>query len=946
MEKYTQTLLGLLLLSTTTFAQKNINLQNESYSIDISLKSIKVSRVGQSSSEKLIPELTVFYSEKKPEYKRHRTENGLSPVASWNAEPDLWKSASFDVVKAKTMERTAENKVVFLMEEPENSSLSLEIELPETDGVPIIRWELRPKIEGWFSCGFTGLKTQKVDKLDFLYQPLVWTWKRFPNQAFLTPEAYASTGASFVNASDLTQGLHVHPEEVPFRYALLDDSRFGIALRTQNGMAKPMIFAPILGGTESKMQVGDGYQFSVQYFMQEGNWERGADYLYNEVIEYKRERQNATVSLNNTLQNMVDFAMDDEYSGWVKEWKGSDYLQDVPGTVKNVSALHPLSVSLTMGSQEIYRKRALPMMEYMMSRQKYLFGVDTTIKYQSPSMYLKGPNAEIGELSGLYQMTNFQNDAFLAEIERLFGKPRMLNLTTQTKSDSWQDYLARYKISRNDSLLTKAKQLADEYIENYVLDYPEDFTSSPGLQDRKAYFVTDFGIRWFDLVELYEATQDRKYLNAAEMGAMEMLLWTRSLPFAHPDSIHTFNKGGKVEMLSAKNHIEKSGLESPQEIDNFKSATLLSEQKVPAWRASFVGLLPESSYTYFLGSIMLTHHAPWMLRLAQLTDNHLLAEAAYNAVLGRYANYPGYYFNSYETNIYQLPDYPMKRFKDVRYNNIFYNHLWPHIALLQDFLVSDAYYRSGGEVDFPSVYAPGYAFLTSKVYGHDAGRVYDNHNVKLWLPDDALFTSEITLNHLWGYDENNTYLVLMNTSGEAVNTDLFLNPDVIAWNSGITYEVQYYQQNGDKSTGTLSNGKLIAQVPANGIQTIKLVDLKSMVPFQINDKEIASSPSSDNCSYFREEHEAKALGTLTGMRLKLSDFDNVYVYTDATPVEAQKVRLEYQVEGYDWESAEDTIYPYEFSIPIYAKEAKVKVKWKAENKQGEVNESKVFTLCY
>jgi hypothetical protein len=816
----------------------------------------------------------------------------------------------------------------------------LEVELPKGNAVPVIAWELKPKKEGWFSCGFTGLKSHEPNQLDFLYQPLVWTWKRFPDKAFLTPEAFATTGASFVNINGMTEGLHVHPQEVSFRYASLHDSRFGIALRTAESSAKPMIFAPILGGTESRMAAGQTHRFYIQYFMHEGNWEQGAEYLYNEVIEYRKERENATVSLNKTLENMVDFAMDDEYSGWIKEWKGCDYLQDAPGTVKNVSALHPLSLALTMGSKEIYRKRALPMMEFMMSRQKYLFGLDTT-NYQSPSMYLKGPCAEIGELSGLHQMTAFQNDAFPKEIERLFGKPRMLNLTTQTKSDSWQDYLARYKITNDKALLDNAVELADAYIENYVRKYPNDFSSTPGLKDRLAYFVTDFGIQWFDLFELYETTREQRYLDAAEMGAMEMLLWTRSLPFSHPDSVHTYNEGGKAYMVSAKNHIQKSGLTSPQEIDNFETVTPLPEQQVPAWRASFVGLFPESSYTYFLGAIMLSHHAAWMLRIAQLTGNELLAKAAYNAVIGRYANYPGYYFKSFATNIYQLPDYPMKRYKDVHYNNIFYNHVWPHIALVQDFIVTDAFYKSDGQVDFPSVYAPGYAFLTSKVYGHEAGKIYDNENVRLWLPKYALYSSEAALNHLWGWDGNHTYLVLMNTSDEAVGTTLYFNPDVIPWNSSQAYQVVYYAEDGSQSEGTFKAGKLSIEVPPNGIQTIKLVGLKSNVPFHNADGMQVVATQNEGCGFFRKEYEADALGTVTGMRLQMVDFDHVYVYTDATPAETKKVVLEYKVGDYEWESAEDMSYPYEFSVPIFAEDAPVKVKWKAEDGNGNMTESDI-----
>ena len=49
------------------------------------------------------------------------------------------------------------------------------------------------------------------------------------------------------------------------------------------------------------------------------------------------------MSLNETLENTAAYAMNDTYSGWVEELKGFDYTTDVAGTVKVVSALHPLS---------------------------------------------------------------------------------------------------------------------------------------------------------------------------------------------------------------------------------------------------------------------------------------------------------------------------------------------------------------------------------------------------------------------------------------------------------------------------------------------------------------------------------------------------------------------------------------------------------------------------
>lgn len=41
--------------------------------------------------------------------------------------------------------------------------------------------------------------------------------------------------------------------------------------------------------------------------------------------------------------------------------------------MKNVTALHPLSVALAVDEEEIFTDRVQPLLEYLMSREKFLF---------------------------------------------------------------------------------------------------------------------------------------------------------------------------------------------------------------------------------------------------------------------------------------------------------------------------------------------------------------------------------------------------------------------------------------------------------------------------------------------------------------------------------------------------------------------------------------------
>jgi hypothetical protein len=161
-----------------------------------------------------------------------------------------------------------EQTVIFQFAEQEKFVIELKVNLPEESAAPEFSWSIKAKKNGWYSVGFTGIEAQNPTDLDFLYQPLVWSWKRFPSEAVLTPEAYATSAASFTTSHGLTEGIAVPSKEIPYRFANFNNSRFGIALRTKHGQAKPMIFFTYPGGRI--ISNADGrpvsfFQFNILY---------------------------------------------------------------------------------------------------------------------------------------------------------------------------------------------------------------------------------------------------------------------------------------------------------------------------------------------------------------------------------------------------------------------------------------------------------------------------------------------------------------------------------------------------------------------------------------------------------------------------------------------------------------------------------------------------------
>ena len=116
-------------------------------------------------------------------------------------------------------------------------------------GRPVLRRRARDSARAWdcradhrhvgdaagrrllFRCVRRRRRAANAATLDFVYQPLVWSWRRFPAKSYLTPEAMATTAATFVTAGGLTEGVAADPAEIPYRFATFQNSRFGLTLR-------------------------------------------------------------------------------------------------------------------------------------------------------------------------------------------------------------------------------------------------------------------------------------------------------------------------------------------------------------------------------------------------------------------------------------------------------------------------------------------------------------------------------------------------------------------------------------------------------------------------------------------------------------------------------------------------------------------------------------------
>ena len=696
--------------------------------------------------------------------------------------------------------------------ENDQFSFSAELSYSEQFFLPLLKYTITPKVKGYFSVGYAGAPQVKIAEAKEIWQPLIWQEKRFPDLPYLTMAFMSPVPSTFVSKNGYSWGVVANPQEFPFDpLPVFGNSRFGIALRNKEGNAQPMIFAPVLGGIESKMLPNMPFSFTSILFVGKGKTTDALEQVAKRIYGFNDMRKNSISTINNTIENIIDYSLS-KYAFYEENEKGCGYSTDLPGAVKNVSSLNPLDIAIIADNKEMLNKRAYPIMEYMLSRGKFLFIADSTKKNQFPSNTLTGPCAPISELSALYNILGPSNPNFLTMAKKEFNGSRIRNLDVLEQGNSWKNALTLYMGTNDKKHLDLAIAGADNYIKTRIEKSPTD------LNDPEAdglFFWTGFTPKWIDLFMLYEYTKNPKYLIAAHHGAR---LYTQFVWYSPliPNTSILVNKGGKAPLYG---YLSKG-----------RKAMDIPEELVPAWRLSEIGLTSESSATSAGGhrAIFMANFAPWILRIGYLTKDSFLMNTAKAAVVGRYRNFPGYHINTARTSIYEKENYPLHTFQELSVNSFHYNHILPNISLLIDYLVTDVFVKSKSKIDFNAYYIEGFAYLKNKGYGGMKGTFYDVKNVTIWMPKQLVKVDNIELNYLSARTNNTLCLAFANQSGDNVNSEIAIDLQQVPDLKNKTVIGEIWVQNKKVSDIKIINGKMSIAVLPNGITAvvIKQISLK------------------------------------------------------------------------------------------------------------------------
>ena len=868
--------------------------------------SVEVSRDG--AKRRLEPRFALIVADADPRYRFSSSLNNVSfaegyALPMWNKPGSTEKTdVVFEAGRTASVRASAARQdgdtITWTFAPTPQGTLAATLSSPADGSEPVLRFSFTPTRAGWYSIGFTGAPAIAPEQAERIHQPLVWQEKRFPRAPLLTTESMGGLPFTFYVDRGLLFGVVADPSESPFRLPVTENARFGVMLRNREGKAQPAVFAPILGGAGSFMDPGKRFDFAARVVLSRDDWYDTYRRLATALYRFRDLRQSRIASLNETIDNMVGFAMDDAYSGWNAELKGFDYRADVPGTVKVVSALHPLAAALIRDDPEIYRRRALPLAEYMLSREKFLFSINPGETKQSPSHRMAGPTGEVSEMVALDQMFRGRSPVFAAAAREMAGKPRKLNQTLVSEGGTFAERLALYRLTGEPRFLAEARAKADAYIKSRIATLQTDFTdvrlevSSYGASGGQ--FWSDYAPRWVELYELFEETGDKRYLDAAVEGARLYVTYAWAFPTVPDAAVAIDEAGAPLGQTNGFRPGKDKPLDAPRQV-------------VPAWQLSQIGLTPEAANTHVYNpAVLLAMYAPYFLRVAEASGDAFLKAMARSAIIGRYANFPTYTYTSAFTAAFQRRDYPLRPYEEFTYSRMYYNHVWPHVAMLYDYLVSDFETKSDGAIAFPSRYAEGYAYLKAKVYGDRAGRMF-GHEARLWMPAGVVRIDAPAISYLTGYGPDGFFIALTNESDRTVTANLRIDTDRVPMEAGRSYEATITDGRGVQTTSVV-DGVFGAAVAPGKVTFVRIPDVRPFTRLHRRYFE-ATAPASGKTF----ERIKTPTGDLNAMLLSLAPArTNAFVWLSADASQVRRASL--RMAG--GEDIVDAAYPYEFSVPL------------------------------
>ena len=820
---------------------------------------------------------------------------------------------------------------------------------------------------------------------------------------YMVTEAYSTSGVTQVTSNtgykiankDLTYGLVVDPSCQHYRWVYnevltinnqkiqteYEQSNYGLTITTTDEKVNPGIFAPIMGSADSKMSLNEEYKFTYRPITKVSNasvdsWYESYSDVLTRILKVSDYRSNYYASLTDTIFNVQELLMDDEASGWSVDGK-AHYYHEVRNVVSNYDPMSYVQLYLLTEDDNVYNRRTLPTIESTLSRNYKNFAFSGPLdkgtsgsvcydpsvsdtnsilssRYSSTPEGYSGLGVEYGKMAvdyptstytSLYYMTMGRTPVFGKIATDNFRSSYIARQAEDSSIRNSSEYLARYQITGNSQYYQTALSQANLYVDKIINTPKVNSIPSNEFVNQKYY------PHFYSMLDMYEATKDKKYLDAAESAAKRLIttMWSTKMPrnttqTLNIDEINTrtlydplsvgFYKGDRRDRLGVNETWNGKSWNVTGTVNSHVGEVNTS---VPEWVTSRIGLGLEAAST-FRGSsnIQLSTWAPELMRLYAYTGNEIYYIYARNGIVGRYASYPGYYIQDFQTYS-SMKNYAVN---GIDGTGIEFHHIPITLSMLQDFLFEQAFALSNMNISFPTTKLQGAAWFNLRHYGFASGKVFDETNMWLWLKKGLVNTNNIQIDWFAARKNGRVVFVYMNESSTSVTTTVNYSSE-LGLSSSVSGTIYNMKEDGTyfKTNGTISNGSQQIVVPAHGIIAVAF-DAKVIEPnYAVDTPEyegvqhtVSRINAMDNSSTCNQSGIYDA--TAYAIQL-MKDVYHAYIYTARRPSSVtykyngktenisidpncgiKKIVVTYKIDGVVKPAITDTTYPFEISVEV------------------------------
>jgi len=808
---------------------------------------------------------------------------------------------------------------------------------------PLAKFEVESaaRQDGYYSYAFIGFNGVKPQEVISSQLPVTFQNRRIMRESKMVGNVITSQPISMVGTLTGISALLADPNKLsPYEWSHDGSSVYGFSLSAPSGRVQPAIFCPILGGRDSFKKEGEALQASFYILSLAGDWTDALTKINTTLFKGDALREPYETSLSDAAANIAALMKDEKAGGWSAVQKARWNIEFFDGTTQ-ASPLSEVSAAILTDDEEHYKNFALPSIEYTLSRATPHFAMSFSSKTPDAKhsrLKLTVPSASLSAdyYAGLYSLlgssTPFLKDWFAADFK---GRP-------DGGSQHWTICLGVYlaDTSRSD-MLEAAKTGCDKWLKN----------AFAGGNDEPPYlvFVND-GLYpyWWYLIDMYELTRDKKYLDYARLGAFYSLsaMWDWPTPV---EGLRKICEGGVAEgttnpmwrgtqkyRLGYDENLpyqEKYGKEHPQEkFGEYRNRWfILNEKEVDGMKVSRIGLGIEQRWTYIMKrnykNILMPGWAPEMLKVYQYTGDDIIMKFSRHAIIGRYANYPGYYIRDY-FDVQFDPQYP---YKGPDLTCLYHHHIPCVFGHTVDYLMAQIESRTNNGVKFPYVRQQGYVWFCDRIFG-GAGKVFFDEKCRPVIEKGAVDTGNPKISALAARAPDGVWVLLLNDAGKALDANIKFNPAASIFKGAeLDGNAAVYSADGKKlSDEKLADNKLSVKLSPLGFAAIK-------IPAQPAETEI-KYPSIGGESHVFKNDLGEGRGDFHAFRIR-GPFgkDSVFAILTTPFKKSGKAVLTLEGSKTGLRTFEKLEYPFEFSIYPLAMDEDFKVSFKFEDEKGKAD---------